>query len=378
MIIWSFLYVWNAELCKEPFQFQITLSSKRWGRIMIAKIQKEVVLAMKARNSERTQTLRLMVNALKNKEKEKRLPLTQQESEQVLYSMIKQRKDSIEQFTKGNRNDLVEIEAKEIAIIEDFLPKMLDDGDLNIIVLQAVADLKDTLGRSLTPKDMGSLMKASQSLVAQQLKNSRPKSKKVKKVLVTGSLPKTISKTIEKYLDTYNSVYAKFLDFDCLDEYVDNWDEVSKFVGTNAITLVENSFHEGARLAQLISDKDFGNEFNSLLAPLVRYHEFMAKEPLNYSANWSLYCSVRGLYTFRHGEHEFVDIPKSIVDAPNISKFVQGLIDNFVPWFRLSGKYHYAYINLTDPESYKEYVENEGAENVNKVLEICKDVVDPL
>jgi len=91
-----------------------------------------------------------------------------------------------------------------------------------------------------------------------------------------------------------------------------------------------------------------------------------------------LYCSVRGLYTFRHGEHEFVDIPKSIVDAPNISKFVQGLIDNFVPWFRLSGKYHYAYINLTDPESYKEYVENEGAENVNKVLEICKDVVDPL
>ena len=68
-----------------------------------ALVSQQVVVAMKAHDATRTQTLRLIKNALKNKAIEKRAPLTQPESEQVLATMIKQRRDSIEQFTNGNR-----------------------------------------------------------------------------------------------------------------------------------------------------------------------------------------------------------------------------------------------------------------------------------
>ena len=70
-------------------------------------ISQHIVTAMKAHDAERTGTLRLIKNALKNKAIEKRAPLTQAESEQALATMIKQRRDSIEQFTKGNRPELV-------------------------------------------------------------------------------------------------------------------------------------------------------------------------------------------------------------------------------------------------------------------------------
>ena len=85
-------------------------------------ISGQIVTAMKAHDAERTGTLRLIKNALKNKAIEKRTELTQAESEQVLASMIKQRRDSIDQFTKGNRQDLADKEAAEIAVIEEFLP----------------------------------------------------------------------------------------------------------------------------------------------------------------------------------------------------------------------------------------------------------------
>jgi len=86
-------------------------------------ISKQVIVAMKAHDAERTTTLRLIKNALKNKAIEKRTALTQAESEQVLATMIKQRRDSIEQFTNGNRPELAAKEATEIMVIEEFLPK---------------------------------------------------------------------------------------------------------------------------------------------------------------------------------------------------------------------------------------------------------------
>src|ERR1035438_4400615 len=95
-----------------------------------AKVSQQVVTAMKAHDAERTQTLRLIKNALKNKAIEKREALTQAESEQTLASMIKQRRDSIEQFAKGNRPDLVAKEQAEIIVIEEFLPKALDEASL--------------------------------------------------------------------------------------------------------------------------------------------------------------------------------------------------------------------------------------------------------
>jgi uncharacterized protein len=131
-------------------------------------ITQQVVAAMKAHDAERTGTLRLIKNALKNKAIEKRGAgqdevLTQAESEQTLASMIKQRRDSIEQFTQGNRPDLVAKEAAEIAIIEEFLPKALDEVGLAALVAEALEELAAQLGRKPGPKEMGAAMKAVQA-----------------------------------------------------------------------------------------------------------------------------------------------------------------------------------------------------------------------
>ena len=109
-------------------------------------ISQQIVTAMKAHNAERTGTLRLIKTALKNKAIDKRAPLTQAEGEQILASMIKQRRDSIDQFAKGNRPDLVAIEPAEIVVIEEFLPKALDEAGLAVLVGEALAGLEAILG----------------------------------------------------------------------------------------------------------------------------------------------------------------------------------------------------------------------------------------
>ena len=126
-------------------------------------ISEQIVTAMKARDQVRTGTLRLIKNALKNKAIEKRAALTPPESEQVLASMIKQRRDSIDQFTKGNRPELAAIEAAEITVIEEFLPKALDEAGLQTLVAQAVAEVAATIGRKPGPKEMGPVIKAVQA-----------------------------------------------------------------------------------------------------------------------------------------------------------------------------------------------------------------------
>jgi uncharacterized protein YqeY len=126
-------------------------------------ISQQVVTAMKAHDAVRTGTLRLIKNALKNKAIEKRAPLTPAESEQTLASMIKQRRDSIDQFTKGNRPELAAIEAAEILVIEEFLPKALDEAGLAALVTEAIAEVAATAGHKPTPKEMGLVMKSVQA-----------------------------------------------------------------------------------------------------------------------------------------------------------------------------------------------------------------------
>ena len=128
-----------------------------------ALVSEKIVIAMKARDGERTTTLRLIKNALKNKAIEKRAPLTPAESEQALATMIKQRRDSIEQFTKGNRPELAAKEAAEIVVIEEFLPRALDDAGLAALVAEAIAELTAASGQKPTQKEMGAVMKAVQA-----------------------------------------------------------------------------------------------------------------------------------------------------------------------------------------------------------------------
>jgi uncharacterized protein len=126
-------------------------------------ISQQVVIAMKAHDAVRTTTLRLIKNALKNKAIEKRAPLKPVEEQQALATMIKQRRDSIEQFTKGNRPELAAAEAAEIVVIEEFLPKALDESALETLVAEAIAEVAAASGQKPTPKDMGAVMKAVQA-----------------------------------------------------------------------------------------------------------------------------------------------------------------------------------------------------------------------
>jgi hypothetical protein len=125
-------------------------------------VNQQITLAMKAHDAVRTTTLRLIKNALKNKAIEKREAPTQAESEQVLATMIKQRRDSIDQFTKGNRPELAAKEAAEIVVIEEFLPKALDEAGLAALVAEALAEVTATAGKAPTQKEMGQVMKAVQ------------------------------------------------------------------------------------------------------------------------------------------------------------------------------------------------------------------------
>jgi|SRR5580698_6868462 len=150
-----------------------------------AQVSQQVIAAMKAHDATRTTTLRLIKNALKNKAIEKRETLTPVEEQQALATMIKQRRDSIEQFTKGNRPELAAAEAAEIVVIEEFLPKALDEAALQALVAEAVAEVAAASGQKPTPKDMGTVMKAVQArLQAASLRaEGRVVSELVKKVL---------------------------------------------------------------------------------------------------------------------------------------------------------------------------------------------------
>jgi len=128
------------------------------------RIDQDIIAAMKARDSERTTALRMVKTALKNKEIEKRAPLDEAESLQVLTTLIKQRRDSIEQFTKGNRPELAAREAAEISMIESYMPKAAGEEEVRKLVEETLASVAAS-GTKLGPKDMGSAMKAVQARI---------------------------------------------------------------------------------------------------------------------------------------------------------------------------------------------------------------------
>jgi hypothetical protein len=121
---------------------------------MIEQIQKDITQAMKARDEQRLSTLRMVKTALKNREIEKMAPLDDKESQQVLSTLIKQRKDSIEQFTKGGRQDMADKEAAEIKLIETYLPEAASEEQMVEGVKAVIAEMG-----SPTVKDMGTVMK---------------------------------------------------------------------------------------------------------------------------------------------------------------------------------------------------------------------------
>jgi uncharacterized protein len=121
---------------------------------IVEQITKDMTAAMKAREELRLGTLRMVKTALKNKEIDKRAPLDDKEALAILSTLIKQRKDSIEQFTKGNRPELADKEAAEIAIIESYMPKAVGEDEIAAAVRATIAEMG-----SPALKDMGTVMK---------------------------------------------------------------------------------------------------------------------------------------------------------------------------------------------------------------------------
>jgi uncharacterized protein YqeY len=101
--------------------------------------------------------------ALVNREVEKGRPLEEAESRQVVSSLVKQRRDSIEQFTKGNRPDLVEKEKAEIVVLETYLPTAADPAAVERAVAEAIRETGAT-----SPKDLGRVMKAAMAKLSGQ------------------------------------------------------------------------------------------------------------------------------------------------------------------------------------------------------------------
>jgi uncharacterized protein len=121
---------------------------------LVEQIQKDITAAMKARQEQPLSTLRMVKTALKNREIEKMAPLDEKESQAVLTTLIKQRKESVEQFTKGGRQEMADKEAAEIVLIESYLPKAAGEAEVIAGVKAVIAEMG-----SPTMKDVGTVMK---------------------------------------------------------------------------------------------------------------------------------------------------------------------------------------------------------------------------
>jgi uncharacterized protein len=146
------------------------------------RIQKDMVAAMRAKEELRLSTLRMMKAALQMKRIDKRADLDEKEELQVFTNMIKQRKDSIEQFEKGGRPELAAKEASEITIIEGYMPQAVGEAEIIATVKAVIAEMG-----SPTMKDMGVVMKNVKTKFGDARVDGKVMSEVVKKELAGGN-----------------------------------------------------------------------------------------------------------------------------------------------------------------------------------------------
>jgi len=125
---------------------------------LIERIQKDLTEAMMSKDELRLSVLRMLKSALKYKEIEKVRPLEDAESLQVLQTLVKQRRESVEQFARGGRQDLADKETQEIAILEKYLPAAPSSADMSAAIEAAIAETGAN-----SPKGMGAVIKAAKA-----------------------------------------------------------------------------------------------------------------------------------------------------------------------------------------------------------------------
>jgi uncharacterized protein len=141
----------------------------------LERIQADLTTAMKAKDELRLSTLRMVKSALKNKEIEKIRPLDDMESLQVLQTLVKQRQESVEQFTKGGRKDLADKERQEITIIEAYLPAAPSDDEMHAAIENAIAE-----SGASSLKQMGAVVKAARAKLEGKTVDGKALSEKVR------------------------------------------------------------------------------------------------------------------------------------------------------------------------------------------------------
>jgi uncharacterized protein YqeY len=142
------------------------------------KVNADIATAMKARDSARLSALRMMKAAVMNKEVEKGRTLDDAEVVQVVTALVKQRRDSIEQFSKAGRNDLVDKETGEIAVLEAYLPPAATPEEIDAAVSAAIAETG-----AASPKDIGRVMKAVMPKLAGRTADGRTVNEAVRRKL---------------------------------------------------------------------------------------------------------------------------------------------------------------------------------------------------
>jgi uncharacterized protein YqeY len=143
------------------------------------RIVKDMTAAMKSREAARLSTLRMVKAAVMNREIEKGEPLTDEELMKSLQTLVKQRRDSVEQFEKAGRTELADKERAEIVVIEEYLPQAATREEIEKAVAEAITET----GAS-TMKEMGAVMKAAQARLAGRSADGRVVSEIVKGKLV--------------------------------------------------------------------------------------------------------------------------------------------------------------------------------------------------
>jgi uncharacterized protein YqeY len=138
----------------------------------------DMTAAMKAKDAARTSTLRMLKAAMVNREIEKGGELDDEELSKLLRSQLKQRRDSVEQYEKGGRQDLVDKETAEIVVIERYLPQAASTEEIEQAVAAAIAETGAT-----SMKEMGAVMKATMARLAGKRPDGRIVSETVKKKL---------------------------------------------------------------------------------------------------------------------------------------------------------------------------------------------------
>jgi uncharacterized protein YqeY len=129
------------------------------------KIGADIIVAMKAHEEHRVTTLRMVKSALRSKEIDKREALTDAEQTQVLSTLLKQRRESVESFTKGGRPELAAKEQAEIAMIEAYMPQAASEEQIREVVATAIAHMAASGGAKPGPRDMGAAMKIVQQRI---------------------------------------------------------------------------------------------------------------------------------------------------------------------------------------------------------------------